>query len=77
MISERDANKAREIHSDDLRKSGAHAIGVDKVKGDFCVVAYYEERPTGNLPDSLEVESYGKKKRVPLRTEITPMAELE
>jgi hypothetical protein len=82
MISEKEANQARQEHSEYLQKSGAHAIAVDKVKDDagketFGVVAYYENKPDKKLPSMLEVESKGKKKKVPLRAEISQMAELE
>ncbi|HKQ03767.1 MAG TPA: hypothetical protein VJ464_01445 [Blastocatellia bacterium] len=81
MATEKEANKAREAHSDFLRKSGAHAILVDKVKSSqskdtFGVVAFYEELPD-ELPDDLEIEIHGKKKKVPLKGKVIPMATLE
>jgi hypothetical protein len=81
MPTEKEANLAREKHTDYLRKSGAHAIAVDKVKDDegketFGVVAYYEKKPE-KLPSTLEVETEGKRKEVPLRSKISPMAQLE
>lgn len=81
MATEKEANKAREAHSDFLRKSGAHAILVDKVKRSqsedaFGIVAFYQELPD-ELPDDLEIEIRGKKKKVPLKAKVTPMATLE
>jgi hypothetical protein len=81
MATEEEAHKARELHSDYLKDSGAHAIAVDKIKrgGEdaFGVIALFEKEPDDPLPDSLEIEQDGNKKRVPLATMITPRATLE
>jgi hypothetical protein len=81
MATEAQAHQAREQHSDFLKDSGAHAIAVDKIKRDgkntFGVIAFYEKKPDGPVPDSLEIEEDGTKKRVPLETAIAPMATLE
>jgi hypothetical protein len=81
MATEAEAHAAREQHSDYLKASGAHAIAVDKITGGgadaFGVIAFYEKQPDGPLPDSLEIEQDGNKKRVPLATMITPRATLE
>jgi hypothetical protein len=81
MATEEDAHKAREVHSDYLTSSGAHAILVDKIKRGksktYGVVAFYQQKPSEPLPDELEIESGGKKKKVPLTMRITPMATLE
>lgn len=80
MATLKEANKAREEHSDHLQELGAHAIAVEKVeeKGEetFGVVAYYEETPEES-PETLEIEYRGKRKEIPLKVEISPMAELE
>ena len=80
MATEAEAHQAREQHSDYLKDSGAHAIAVDKIKRGgqdaFGVIAFFEKEPHG-LPDSLEIEQDGKKKRVTLATMITPRATLE
>ena len=81
MATEKEANKAREAHSEFLRESGAHAILVDKVKRSqskdaFGVVAFFQEQPD-ELPETLEIEIRGKKKLVPLKAKVTPMATLE
>jgi hypothetical protein len=81
MATEKEANKARAKHSDYLRGLGAHAILVDKVKRGkketFGVIAFCEEKPPGPVPDELEIESGGEKKKVPLAVRVTPMATLE
>jgi hypothetical protein len=81
MATEAEAHRAREQHSDYLRDLGAHAIAVDKIKrggeDTFGVIAYYEKKPSDSVPDSLEIEHNGKKKKVPLTMRIAPMATLE
>jgi hypothetical protein len=82
MITEKEANLAREKHSDYLQKSGAHTIAVDKVKtgkgkNSFGVIAYYENEPDKKLPKILEIENDGKKIKVPLQAEFSSMAKLE
>ena len=81
MATEKEANKAREKHSDFLRKLGCHSILVDKVKrgkeSTFGVIGFCEKRPSGPLPDELEIESGGEKKKIPFALRITPMAKLE
>jgi hypothetical protein len=81
MATEKEANKAREKHSDFLRKLGAHAILVDKIKrgkeNTFGVIAFCEEKPSEPLPDELEIESGGEKKKIPFAVRVTPMATLE
>lgn len=74
MSSEREANIAREKHSDFLRELGAHAIAVDEVKrgGEktFAVIAYFEQKPSGQVPKSLEVKAGGKTFEVPLAVKV-------
>ena len=81
MTTEAEAHRAREQHSDFLKDSGAHAIAVDRIarggENTFGVIAFYEKAPAAPLPDSLEIEQDGQKKRVPLATMITPSAMLE
>lgn len=81
MATEKDANKAREKHSDFLRSLGAHAILVDEIKrgGEktFGVIAFVEEKPSEPPPSELEIESGGAKKKIPLAVRVTPMATLE
>ena len=81
MATEKEANKAREKHSDYLRKIGAHSILVDKIKrgkeNTFGVIAFVEAEPSEPLPDELEIESGGEKKKIPFAIRVTPMATLE
>ena len=69
MATEREANLAREEHSDSLRKLGAHAIAVDEVKRKgaetFGVIAYFEKKPK-DAPKTLEVKSGKEMLKVPL-----------
>ena len=70
MASEKEANAAREEHSDYLRQLGAHAIAVDEVRrgGEktFAVIAYCEEEPSGPVPKRLEVKRGRRTAEVPL-----------
>ena len=81
MATEKEANKAREEHSDFLRELGAHAILVDKVRrgkeNTFGVIAFFEREPPESAPDELEIESGGGKKKVPFVARVAPMATLE
>ena len=90
MATEKEAHKAREEHSDFLRSLGAHAILVDKVQAKrggakskqasgeaFGVIVFVKEKPSEPVPKELEIESGGKKKKIPLAVKITPMATLE
>ena len=73
MASEREANRAREQHSDMLRGLGAHAIAVDEIgrKGGktFAVIAYFEKKPAG-VPAALEIKSGRRTLEVPLVAQI-------
>ena len=68
------ANKAREDHSDFLRKIGAHSIGVDQVeikgKKTFAVVAHLTELKKG-MPEFLEIEWKNATKKVPLVAKLS------
>ncbi len=70
MANEKEANAAREQHSELLRQLGAHAIAVDEVKrgGEktFAVVAYCEEKPTGPVPKQLAIKRGKRTVEVPL-----------
>lgn len=81
MSTLKEANEAREQHSEYLQKDlGAHAILVDKVKekgkDTFGVIALSEQVPQ-NPPKSLEIVKGGKKMKVPLRVAKTRKAKLE
>jgi hypothetical protein len=64
MASEKQANKARELHSDFLVKRGAHAIGVADGqaygKQGFVVVAHVDPATKAKIPDKLKGELDGK-----------------
>lgn len=80
MSTLKEANKAREEHSNYLQELGAHAIVVEKVedKGGetFGITAYCESLPE-EPPKTLEIEYKGERKEIPLKVEISQMAELE
>jgi hypothetical protein len=74
MASEKDADLAREQHSDFLRNLGAHGITVDEIKRkggkSFAVIAFFEEKPD-DVPDMLKVLSGKKTLEVPLVARVT------
>ncbi len=74
MATEKEANKARDLHADRLESMGVHSLGVNLIgkKGskDFCVVAFVEKH-IKNLPTELEVPSGKKKVSVPLTTRLS------
>lgn len=69
MASEREANLARDEHSDFLRKLGAHAIAVDEIKRggekSFAVIASFEKEPD-DAPAALKVKRGKRTLEVPL-----------
>ncbi|HEV7474869.1 MAG TPA: hypothetical protein VGN90_12525 [Pyrinomonadaceae bacterium] len=69
MASEKEADLAREQHSDFLVDLGAHGITIDEVKGkgpkSFAVVAFFEKQPD-EVPETLKVRSGKKTLEVPL-----------
>ena len=77
MASEKEANRAREQHSDFLRQLGAHSIAVDEIKSrgekSFAVVAFFARKPAEPLPETLEVTSGKRKLAVPLVAQIMKM----
>ena len=74
MASEKEANLAREQHSDFLRNLGAHGITIDEVKrkgaASFAVVAFFESKPD-DVPSELEIKSGKEIRRVPLVARVT------
>jgi hypothetical protein len=69
MASEKEADLAREQHSDYLRNLGAHGVTVDEIKRkgekSFAVVALFDVEPE-QMPDALEVRRGNKTLTVPL-----------
>lgn len=74
MASEKEADLAREQHSDFLLGLGAHGITIDEVnrKGEksFAVVALFEEKPK-EVPDTLTVQKGKRTLEVPLVARVT------
>ena len=81
MATEAEAHQARAEHSEHLRQTGAHAVGVENLGEDgsesFKVVAYYETQPQSDVPSTLEIERDGETTSVPLSTVIRPRGVLE
>ncbi|HWT01007.1 MAG TPA: hypothetical protein VN256_12235 [Pyrinomonadaceae bacterium] len=77
MASEKEANRARDEHSDFLRRLGAHSIAVYEIKQgrekNFAVVAYFSREPAVPIPETLEVASGRRKLSVPLVAQIMKM----
>ena len=73
MVSENDANLAREQHSEALTKMGAHAIAVDEIdhkgKKTFGVIAFAEKMPK-EAPEYLVAKKGDKSVNVPLKVQI-------
>jgi Cys-tRNA synthase (O-phospho-L-seryl-tRNA:Cys-tRNA synthase) len=74
MASEKEANLAREQHTDFLLNLGAHGITIDEVKRkgekSFAVVAFFEQQPD-EVPDTLKVQSGKRTLEVPLVARVT------
>lgn len=70
MVSEKAANKARELFSDQLFGSGAHAVAVDKVtiEGEetFALIAMVPPSHRKKLPESVSVTVGKKQLSVPV-----------
>jgi hypothetical protein len=68
MANEKEADLAREQHSDFLQKLGAHGITIDAVKKkgeEFAVIAFFERKPD-ELPTTLEIKRGNVTRKVPL-----------
>jgi hypothetical protein len=74
MASEKEADLAREQHSDFLLELGANGITIDEVKRggekSFAVVALFEKKPE-EVPDTLKVRSGKKTLEVPLVARVS------
>ena len=74
MANEKEADLAREQHSDFLFDLGAHGITIDEVKrkGEttFAVVALFEKKPD-EIPETLKIQRGKKSLEVPLIARVT------
>lgn len=74
MATEKEAQKAREQHTDYLTKLGVHSIGVnvigDPKEKNFGVVAFVE-KDNKKLPQELIIQNGKKKVSVPLQAKTT------
>lgn len=81
LASEKEANLARQQHSDLLKRLGAHSIGVDKLKGKgetgFAVIAFFERQPSKTIPQTLETKSGQRTIAVPLVVKLMKQPSLE
>jgi hypothetical protein len=70
MASEKTANRARELFSDQLFGSGAHAVAVDKVsiggEETFALIAMVPPSHKATLPASVAVTVGSKQLTVPV-----------
>jgi hypothetical protein len=67
MATEKQAQRARDVHQDRLVKSGAHALSVEKVEGSgkFGVVAWVKQAKK-KLPSAVSIMDGGTKVQVPV-----------
>jgi hypothetical protein len=80
MATHEEADQARKLEAESLRRAGAHAVGVEPVTDSdtsYAVVAYFERNPESALPGHLELQSRGRKIRVPLKRKIRERFALE
>ena len=71
MATEEQANKARNKYSDTLVKRGAHAIGVDKGKTGYVVVAHVAPDEKHDVPDKLSFKAGNEVVEVPVVKKLT------
>jgi hypothetical protein len=73
LASEKEADLAREQHSDFLVGLGAHGVTIDEVKRkgekSFAVIALFEQKPD-EVPNNLEVQIGKKTLQVPLVAKV-------
>lgn len=76
MVSEKTANKARELFSDQLFRSGAHGVAVDKVNNEgqetFALIAMVSPSQRLTLPTTVSVTVGKKQLSVPVVVRKTP-----
>lgn len=76
MVSEKIANKARELFSDQLFRSGAHAIAIDKVniggEETFALIAMVPPSHKLTLPTTVSVTVGKRQQSVPVVVRRTP-----
>lgn len=89
MATFKDADKARQVSSEQLRALGAHAISVEEtepaddpsqaVSGEpnFAVVAYFDDEPPEHAPETLEIKAGKTTRSVPLRTRRSEKFQIE
>lgn len=67
MATEKQANRARALHQENLVRVGAHAISVEEAaNGGFCVVSWVQPGRKTAMTNVLQVEERGKMVDVPL-----------
>jgi len=80
MSTEKQANLARERHSNSLQGMGAHALAVDEIqrKGQktFAVIAFFEHKPE-KIPQTLRVKTGKRTLEVPLVARVSERFKLE
>jgi hypothetical protein len=71
------AEAAREQHSDELARLGAHAVGVEKAGTGWVVVAYVEPATTFSAPETISAKLAGREVDVPLMVQREDMFKAE
>jgi hypothetical protein len=76
------AGTARKSNTAETRKRSTSRGGRSNMQrpnrnSEFAVIAYFEEAPTGPLPDTLEVRSGNRRVHVPLTLRLAPRFQLE
>jgi hypothetical protein len=71
VATEEQANKARNKYAQALVKGGAHAIGVDKGKSGFVVVAHVAPNQAHDVPDKLSYKAGKETVEVPVVKKVT------
>jgi hypothetical protein len=71
VATEDEANKARDRYSDKLVKAGAHAIGIDKRKSGYVVVAHVAPDEQHAVPEKLSLKVGKNTVEVPVVTKRT------
>lgn len=76
MASLRQAEAARSAHAEELRRLGAHSIGVERIvemgKQTFVVVAVFDKHVPPRLPRALDTNLNGRPVRISLIGKIAP-----
>jgi hypothetical protein len=71
VATEDQANKARNKYADKLVEAGAHAIGIDKRKSGYVIVAHVAPDAPHEVPETLSLKIGKSEVEVPVVTKRT------